>query len=658
VTPFHELADFMALPRVIGLRPSPDGTHLIAAVQAIAADGKAYRTALWRVDAEGTAEPRRLTRSAEGEGGPAFLPDGSLLFTSGRPGESDDEKTQRLWLLPAGGGEPRQVAERPGGIEDVAIARDAGTVAFASTVLPGGDDRRERREAAGVTATLHDSLPVRDWDHQLGPGERRIFAAAPPAAEAGLGEPRDLTPDPGGALTGQSFVITPDGTTVVTGWWLAQERGERRSELVAIDTETGERRRLAGAEGADFIHPAVAPDGRSVVCVREAHATYDEPPAQTLWLVPLDGGEGRELTPGLDRWPYDAVWSADSRTVYFGAYDNGRAPIFRVDVATGEVSRLTSDDGAYEDLSVAQDGRHVYALRSAIDAPHAPVRIDVMERSPRPLRLHDLPELPGRLTEVSVTAPDGETIRSWLVLPAEASAASPAPLVLWPHGGPYASWAPWTWRWNPWVMAARGYAILLPDPALSLGYGQDFIRRGHGQWGPATYDDLMAVTDAAVAREDVDANRTAVMGGSFGGYMANWIAGQTDRFDAIVTHASIWPLDTLLTSDESHFFIREMGDPAVRPERWAANEPARRAAEIRTPMLVIHGDRDYRVPIGCALRLWSDLVRHEVPAKFLYFPDENHWILTPGNATVWYETVFAFLAQYVLGEKWRRPELL
>jgi dipeptidyl aminopeptidase/acylaminoacyl peptidase len=214
------------------------------------------------------------------------------------------------------------------------------------------------------------------------------------------------------------------------------------------------------------------------------------------------------------------------------------------------------------------------------------------------------------------------------------------------------------WRWNWWLMAARGYAVLLPDPALSVGYGQDFIRRAHGCWAEPAYDDLMRITDAAVARDDVDADRTGVMGGSYGGYMANWIAGHTDRFKALVTHASAWQTDDLLTSDEAHYFIREFGDPAERPERWAANDPARHVASIRTPMLVIHGDRDYRVPIGNALRLWWDLVRHDVEAKFLYYPDENHWILTPGNATVWYETVFAFLAQHVLGEEWKRPDLV
>ncbi len=648
MTPFHDLGEYMALPRTLALRPSPDGKRLITVVQALAPDRKTYRTALWELE-DGTS--RRLTRSAQGEGNPVFRPDGSLLFTSGRPDPTaaePGEDTTRLWALPSGHGEPRVVAEWPGGIGDVQVARDTGTIVFAAATLPGAADahkeRRDRREAAGVTAILHDDLPIRSWDHQLGPEERRLYLAADD------GPPRDLTPAPGHALTDQAFAITPDGRTVVTGWWVFQARGECHCELIAIDTATGEHRRLAADDGADFSAPAIAPDGNSLVCVRESHAGHDDPVDVTLWHIDLRTGHGRDLTPGLDLWPGSPVWSPDSATVHFSADERGRRPIFHVPADGGQVTRLTSDDAAYYDVTAV--GETLYALRSAIDAPPTPVRVDATG-TPHPLTTDRL-EIPGHVTEVTTTAADGTPLRAWLVVPEN----TPAPLLLWPHGGPNASWNAWTWRWNAWIMAARGYAVLLPDPALSTGYGQDMIRRAHGAWGPVTYDDLMAITDAALARDDIDETRTAVMGGSFGGYMANWIAGQTDRFDAIVTHASLWPLDTMVTSDEAQYLVREFGEPTENPDRWTANDPARHAGKIRTPMLVIHGDRDYRVPINHALQLWWDLLRNEVDAKFLYYPDENHWIMTPGNATVWYETVLAFLAQHVLGEDWARPDLL
>jgi dipeptidyl aminopeptidase/acylaminoacyl peptidase len=652
VTAFHDLGEYMALPRTLALRLSPDGERLIAVVHTLAPDRTSHQTSLHQVE-HGTL--RRLTYSTPGAANPAFLPDGSVLFTPDGHGPAGGEGTA-LWLLPAGHGEARKILQRPGGIDGVATASAGGAIVLAADTLPGtaeaDKDRRDRRAKADVTAVLHEDHPIRAWDHQLGPGERRLFLIDPPGPDEPAGPARDLTPDPGHALLDQDFAITPDATTVITGWWVADGRGERHSELIAIDTATGRRSRLAAADGADFHAPVIAPDGRSVVCIRETHVTYDEPADVTLWHITLPDGAGQDLTPDLDLWPTGPAWSPDSQTVYFHADERGRHPVFSIDVTSGHTTRLTSDDAAYTDLLPTPDGHHLYALRATIATPPAPVRLDIAGTAGKHLALtDDAPAVPGTVAEIATTV-DGSPIRAWLVLP---DRDTPAPLLLWPHGGPNSSWNTWSWRWNPWIMAAHGYAVLLPDPALSTGYGQDYIRRAHGAWGGVTYDDLMAITDTALARADIDATRTAVMGGSFGGYMANWIAGQTDRFDAIVTHASLWPFDTMVTSDEGHLLAREFGEAAAR---WAAGDPSRHAGKISTPMLIIHGDRDYRVPIHHGLQLWWDLLRNDVQAKFLYYPDENHWIQRPGNATVWYETVLAFLAQHVLGAPWKRPDLL
>jgi dipeptidyl aminopeptidase/acylaminoacyl peptidase len=694
VTHFGDLQEYEAIPRVEALALAPDGSRIVAAVQGLAPDRTKFVSALWEIDPAGRRPPHRLTRSAAGESSPVFLPDGTLLFVSARPdaqagpddedgGTGGEKDKPALWALPAAGGEARRIAARPGGIGGPLVAREAGAVVFTSATLPGaadGDaDRRKQRSKAGVSAILHEGHPIRFWDHELGPDEARLFLlppgtiggagagsphaqASPPVAQAapdGGAQPRDLTPQPGQALVDQRAELTPDGSTVLTGWLVPDGRGGQRMELAAIDCATGHRRTLLASEDTDFSGPVAAPDGRAVICRAERLGTPAEPPQATLWLVPLDGTPPRALLPKLDLWPGRPVWSPDGRTVYFPADQRGRAPVCALDLATGSVARLTQDNGAYADLAVTPDGHTLYALRSAIDAPPAPVRIDTAtgQVTGLPAPGGTLP-LPGELTEISAAAPDGTEIRGWLVLPAGAGPDHPAPLLLWVHGGPYSSWNSWSWRWNPWIMAAHGYAVLLPDPALSTGYGQQHIRRGHGRWGEVTFDDVMAITDAAVARDDIDQSRTGMMGGSFGGYMANWIAGHTDRFAAIVSHASLWNFDGMVTSDEGYYFAREFGEPADEPAVWAANDPSRHAAKIRTPMLVIHGDKDYRVPIGHGLWLWWDLVRNQVDAKFLYYPDENHWVLTPGNATVWYETVLAFLAQHVLGEKWQRPQHL
>jgi dipeptidyl aminopeptidase/acylaminoacyl peptidase len=458
---------------------------------------------------------------------------------------------------------------------------------------------------------------------------------------------------------------------LVTTWAVPTAGAAARTTLVAVDTASGERYTLVDDKGADAAAPRVSPDGRWVAYLRETITSPSRAPEVTLAVVELaPKSTSRTLTAKWDRWPSSAAWLPDSSGLLVTADDDGRGPVFHV-AATGggivPVERVTSDDAAFTDIQVARDGSAFYALRSSYLEPPRPVRIDLgawiasaPEGSREPVESVALrgpapaPELPGTLVEVDAAASDDVRVRSWLALPKGAGPESPAPLVLWVHGGPLGSWNAWSWRWNPWLLVAAGYAVLLPDPALSTGYGQDFVQRGWGSWGERPFTDVMAATDAAIAREDVDAERTAMMGGSFGGYMANWIAGHTDRFDAIVTHASLWALDQFgPTTDAGYYWQREMTS-----EMAEANSPHRSVANIRTPMLVVHGDKDYRVPIGDGLRLWYELLSASgLPAdadgstvhRFLYFPDENHWVLKPQHAIVWYRVVLAFLAEHVLG---------
>lgn len=236
--PFDDPYDFVAIPRVSGLWLAPDGTRLVTSVSALSADRKRWVSSLWEIDPEGEAQPWRLTRSAPGEAAPAFLPDGSVVFASRRPDPDDAEtgddthngsgNVAALWLLPAAGGEARRIAGLPGGVEAVAVAAESGTIALRSPVMPGaasGEDderRRKARSEAGVTALLHESYPVRHWDHDLGPAQSRLFVTDPPETAEGVsGQPRDLTPDPGRALDERDFEVTPGGQAVVSDWYVS-----------------------------------------------------------------------------------------------------------------------------------------------------------------------------------------------------------------------------------------------------------------------------------------------------------------------------------------------------------------------------------------------------------------------------------------------------
>lgn len=707
-TPFDSLDDYIALPRVEALALSPDGRTAVLTVAALKKDATAYERSLWAVPVDGSGAPRRLTRSAKGETGAAFTGSGDLLFVSARPdaeGEPDDESGQ-LWLLPRAGGEARPVTRLAGGVDALAATAEASDrVVVTASLLSGTSSLeaearlRARRKEKKVSAILHESYPVRYWDHDLGPAEPHLLAidvdaladtiaaavadaaaeveedaAVAASADGTTGEksdpeekpypqtlprPRDLTPKPGRTADIAGASLTPDGSTLIASLQRPEQRGGRQA-IVSIDTETGAHTPLFDEAGVDFEGPVVSHDGRGIVYRRTEKATPAGPTDVEVWIADLDGGNARRLAGGWDRWATTLAWDAADEAIVATADHDGRGPIFRLPLDGGEPERLIDDDFTYSHVSIDRTTGDIVALRSSWVVPPHPVRIGRDGAITELVSPVAAPAAPGSITEVETTAADGARIRGWLVLPEGASAEAPAPLLLWIHGGPLNSWNAWSWRWAPLLAVARGYAVLLPDPALSTGYGLDFIARGWNAWGAAPYTDLLAITDAVEARADIDETRTAAMGGSFGGYMANWIAGHTDRFRAIVTHASLWALDQFAGTTDLSVYWQEI----FTPEAMHEHSPHRFVRDIRTPLLVVHGDKDYRVPIGEGLRLWSELAEHHaddegrMPHRFLYFPDENHWILKPQHAVIWYETVFAFLAERVLGEEPRRPQLL
>jgi len=681
-TPFHDLDHYLAIPKVSGLALSPDGRRLVTTVATLNAKGTEYGTALWELDPEGRKQARRITRSAKGEAGAVFAASGDLYFSSARPDPETPEAdpVNALWMLPADGGEARVVLTRAGGVSGLLAAKDTGALFVNASVLAGSTDedgdeeRRKARKDNKVAAILHSGYPVRYWDADLGPAQPRLFAVEP-GEEQEPGKPatvdaaaplklRNLTPDAGSGLRDAEAVVSPDGKTIYSSFNKPLARANSRAILVAIDVATGTRKVLLDTEGMSYFPGPVSPDNRTLVVLSESDTTPEAAPQVKLHLLDVTGGAPAAeaaLTPvahDWDRWPRPAAWLPDGSAVLAIADEDGASPVFKISVSggggAGQVARLTADAAAYADVVVAPDGSAAYALRSSYEFPAEAVRIDLSSgdvvRLPAPA---ERPHYKGSLERIETTAADGARVPAYLALPEGATAGNPAPLLLWIHGGPLGSWNAWTWRWNPWLLVARGYAVLLPDPALSTGYGQHHIQRGWGEWGKAPFTDLMAITDAVVQRPDIDETRTAAMGGSFGGYMANWVAGHTDRFKAIVTHASLWALDQFgPTTDAAQYWLREM-----TAEMALENSPHLHVENISTPMLVIHGDKDYRVPIGEGLRLWYELLSKSQLAadengmtehRFLYFPDENHWILQPQHAKVWYGVVEHFLARNLL----------
>ncbi len=667
--PFADLGRYVDLPRLTGLALHPAGDRLVATVQQPDENRARYVSSLWELPFDGGA-PVRLTSSERGESDPAFRPDGTLLFCSrrARPASAHDaardaEEDTAVWALPERG-EASVLARRPGGLGGPVVAAASGAVLLTGSRLmrsPSDAEDAERRAARKdreISAILHDGMPIRYWDHELGDASPRLLLLPPSG-----GELVDLAPDARTELQTASYSISADGATVATDWRRRGPHGTPRLDVAIIDTATRERSLLAAPEGYDYEAATIAPDGRSVAVVSTRCATFETSVAAEVLVLPIAGGDPVPAELG-DLWPTELAWAADGGELYVSGDLHGRGAVVAVDPATGSVRRLACD-AAYGNLLPGPDGSALYALRSAVDAAPAPVRLDpqAVDQAPAPLPTPaPTPPLPGRLVELDVPAGEGR-VHAWLCLPPES--AGPAPVMQWIHGGPFVATNAWSWRWNPWVAVAHGWAVILPDPALSTGYGQQAIDRAWPYRLDVVWDEIEAVLEHVLARDDVDGTRTALLGGSFGGLMTNWIAGHTDRFDAIVTHAGLWALDQQhATTDAADFKTGMFGRLGDHPDWYARYSPHNTLDAISTPMLVVHGNRDYRVPVSEALRLWWDLVNTfdgdpaELPHRFLHFTGENHWVLRPADIEIWYDAVLGFCAQHALGRPWTPTRLL
>jgi dipeptidyl aminopeptidase/acylaminoacyl peptidase len=649
------------VPKIRYLAISSDGRTLALAVEVL--DGARFRHALWQVASDGSEPPRAVDVGGLQVSQPAYLADGSLLFCSAPPEPSPEPDARSVYLLPPGGGAPRCLLTIPGGISAMEVAA-GGSVLLRAWMFPRARDLAEdaaigaRRAEAEADAVLFEELETRDEGRLFGPRLPRLLRFHVDAADS----PADLTPSAGSGLVESDQAVSPDGSRVVTTWKKVAAHGFRDYSLELIDA-SGQR--TIAADG-QFTAPAISPDGRFVVAEKLNVGTPLRAERISLWLVDLDKEEGFDLTGDFPLWTDVPFWSADSRFVYYVADERGHAPIFRVNVETREIEKVAEGSyaamysGARPCASPVEDV--VFGVRASYtDVPRL-VRVDCS--APQGSRIKKLPffgdevELNGTASEMTCRTKDDFEIHSHLVMPLGASADAPAPLVLWAHGGPRGWNAQNFWLRCPYFLAERGYAVLMVNPGRSTGYGQALMERGWSDHAAHIPDDLLAALDEALKRPDVDGDKLAAMGHSFGGYMANWLAGRSQQFKAVVISEGVWSweLDQGLSAKPT-MWEEELGDPYKNPVAWARNSPKQNLADISTPMLLLHGGKSHLVPQ--VLQEWTDLIRHDVPAKFLFMPEEGHFLnRKPSDVVIYHETVLAFLDHHVLGKPWMQPALL
>lgn len=626
---------------------SPDGRQVAFEVATSRLDGPSETQIYLMTLGEG--RPRAITRT--GGHSPVWSPDGRrLAFVR----EFDKGPALMVFEL-ATSGEPTILASFAPGIGSPQWTADGRFIVFAASVFPDCKDeacnteKKTAKKDAPVKARVYDDLLYRHWN-AWDEGTREHLFAVPVDKPS---RPVDLTPGPYAAPTdilnaGRGWTLA--GDTVI----YAQNRDAERAlstnnDLYAARMFKGRPTKLTDNAAWDG-NPVASPSGRYVAYAAFARAGFEADRA-VLHVHDRESNTTVARTSAWDRSVSEIAWSPDEATIYVTAYDRGFKALFRMARDAGPVDLAVS---GMHVSSVQVGDEDVVFVGSSFSAPPELWRLDRKTNKARALtslnREFADGLMLGKVESLTVTSNDGTKVHGFVVLPPRFSPKRRYPLVMLIHGGPQGAWnSQWHARWNPQLFAARGFVVAMPNPRGSVGYGQDFVDAVTRDWGGGPYRDVLAYTDTMEAKGYVKPKATCAAGASYGGYMVNWIAGHTDRFSCLISHAGVFNLESMWGETEELWFPEwEMGGtPWAARERYEKWSPHRYIHQAKTPTLVVHGQLDYRVHLSQGQQMHTSLRRNGVPARFLYFPDEGHWVLKPHNFVFWYDQMLGWLDRHL-----------
>ncbi len=663
--------DLLAVKSVSDPQISPDGSLVVYVVSEIDREANKSNSDLWLVPISG-GEPKRLTTAPGADSHPRWSTDGkTIAFQSTRSGSS------QVWLLPLDGGEARQLTKLPIDVEGPIWSPKGDRLAFVASVVPGKSPeetaKAEKAKAdAKSKARAYDSLMIRHWAAWDEGTRSHLFVC-----DAKTGEAKDLIPDwkvnvPPGPFGGsEGYGWSPDGTQLAfTSEPLKDPASSTNTDIWIIPAEGGAPRNLTEANPGADAQPSFSPDGERLAYLSQKRAGF-EADQWNLKVVPHRQGEAGDAefsTETIDRSIQSYCW-----------VERGQAP----GRMGGSMEAVLDDQGELQIFEVAYAKEILSGRSYVLDRVKGGVNTSVQASSrakrmvflrgdaTRPVEVFTSPiEEPAQLTQLthhndamvskldlnkaegfSFKGAEGDQVHGWLIKPPGFDPAKKYPVLFLIHGGPQGAWHDeWHARWNYPLFAAPGYVIVAINPRGSTGYGQKFTDEISKDWNGKVYEDLMNGLDHALKTYPfLDKDRVAAAGGSFGGYMVNWIAGHTDRFKALISHAGIYDLASMNATTEELWFAKwEFGGmPWDQPERYMRQSPSTYAKDFKTPTLVIHGALDYRVPDAQGLAMFTALQCQGVPSRYLWFPDEGHWILKPANRVTWWNEMHGWLAKYL-----------
>lgn len=645
----------MSLKRISDPRPSPDGTLVLFTMGTTDMESNRVINHIYSVKADGS-ELKALTSGSRSASSARWSPDGRLIaFTTGG----------QLWVMNPDGAEKKQITTLSTGVQGPVWTPSGDSIGFLSEVYPecATDEcnkaEDERVEKSGIKAKETERLLYRHWDEWRDRKRTHVFMVSLNDQKVRQITSGDFDSPPYSGATGMDFAFSPDGKEIL---FLrnpdAVEAISTNVDIFAVSIDGGNARNLTSENRGYDVAPLYTPDGRYIVYRSQKTPGFE---ADRWRIIRLDRktGEKVELTQGFDFHVDQMTLSSDGRSIFFVTGMRGQSPIFSIQVeprsmgVDGRQIRKVAD-GYFGYLSPMTGSDKIVALKTSMSAPSEIVTIDLKSGTTVNLSKGN-DSLPVRTPEEIEWVGAAETVNhGFLLKPKDFDRTKTYPLIVLIHGGPQGAWSDtWSYRWNPQIYANAGYVVFLPNPRGSTGYGQKFIDEISKDWGGKVYTDIMNGVAKVIESPYIDKERIGAAGASYGGYMVNWILGHNNdprfKFKAFVSHAGVFNLESMALATEELFFVEwEFGGmPWETSESYARWSPHRFAARFDTPTLVIHGELDYRVPIGEGLQLYTALQRRGVPSRLLYFPDEGHWILKPRNSELWHRNVLDWFARYL-----------